>query len=107
MLFSSELTIFSTVLDTLVHSHPEYDISALLRNPPATFGDLYPNVKVIKGDYDSADILTEAASQADIVVRKLIPAAKPRKTQPRESNCHIHACHIPSSHDAETSGPEG
>ncbi|KAF2144826.1 uncharacterized protein K452DRAFT_245996 [Aplosporella prunicola CBS 121167] len=60
--------IGGTVLDTLVSRHPEYDITVLLRNPPAGFADRYPAVKVIRGDYDSTDILTQAASDADVVV---------------------------------------
>ncbi|KAK4613734.1 hypothetical protein CLAFUW4_09412 [Fulvia fulva] len=38
------------VLDTLVKLHPEYDIAALLRNPPSSFATLYPDVKVVRGD---------------------------------------------------------
>lgn len=50
-------------------NHPEYDVTALLRNVPNTFASTYPKVKIIKGDYDSFDILVETASQADVVVR--------------------------------------
>lgn len=57
-----------TVLDTLVKQHPEWKIKALLRNVPDNFAKLYPNVEVVKGDYDSSKILSEAASQANIVV---------------------------------------
>lgn len=49
--------------------HPEYDVSVLLRNTPDNFKSLYPKVHIVKGEYDSADILTEAASNADLVVR--------------------------------------
>lgn len=49
--------------------HPDYAVSVLLRNEPDNFKTLYPNVHVVKGDYDSADLLTEAASKADVVVR--------------------------------------
>lgn len=64
--------IGGTVLDTVVNAHPDYDITALLRNEPASFKEKYPNVKVVKGDYDSTDILTEAASKAEVVIRMLI-----------------------------------
>lgn len=60
--------IGGSVLDTIVTRHPEYDIHALLRTVPPTFETRYPNVKIVKGDYDSSDILAEAASQADVVV---------------------------------------
>jgi hypothetical protein len=57
------------VLHTIVTAHPEYEVSALLRNVPDKFSTVYPNVKVVKGDYDSFEILAKAASEADIVVR--------------------------------------
>lgn len=60
--------IGGSVLDTIVTNHPEYDVHALLRNVPPTFQSRYPNVKVVKGDYDSFDILAEEASQANVVV---------------------------------------
>ena len=44
-------------------------MTVLLRSIPPNFADKYPNVKIVKGDYDSFDILAEAASLADIVVR--------------------------------------
>lgn len=56
------------MLDTVVKAHPEYDITAYLRNEPKGFSERYPNVNTVKGDYDSIDILTEAASKADIVI---------------------------------------
>jgi hypothetical protein len=62
--------IGGSVLDALVKQHPEYDITALLRNVPKDFDKLYPNVHIVRGDFDSSDILTEAASKADIVIRK-------------------------------------
>lgn len=62
--------IGGTVLDTLVSKHPEYEITVLLRNVPSHFTSRYPSVNIVKGDYDSADVISEAASKADIVVRK-------------------------------------
>lgn len=40
----------------------------LLRREPPEFNSTYPNIKVIHGDYDSADIISRAAEAADIVV---------------------------------------
>lgn len=56
------------MLHTIVASHPEYDVTVLLRSIPDKFTSTYPNVKIVKGDYDSSDLLTNAASQADVVV---------------------------------------
>lgn len=61
--------IGGTVFDTIVKAHPEYDVTVLLRNVPAEFEKRYPNVKIVTGDYDSFDIISDAASEADIVVR--------------------------------------
>ncbi|RSL87098.1 hypothetical protein CEP51_002400 [Fusarium floridanum] len=57
-----------TVPNTLVTAHPEYDITVLLRKPTKSFLEKYPGVKVLQGDFDSTELLREAASKADIVV---------------------------------------
>ncbi|RMJ20140.1 hypothetical protein CDV36_000238 [Fusarium kuroshium] len=57
-----------TVLNTLVTAHPEYDITVLLWKPTESFSEKYPDVKVLQGDFDSTELLREAASKADIVV---------------------------------------
>lgn len=62
------------VLDTIVNRHPDYDLTALLRRVPEGFERQYPNVKVVKGDYDSVDVLSEAAREADVVVREFLHA---------------------------------
>jgi uncharacterized protein YbjT (DUF2867 family) len=61
--------IGGSVLHTIVTAHPEYEVTALLRKVPETFSSTYPNVKVVKGDYDSADLLSEEASKSDVVIR--------------------------------------
>lgn len=58
------------MLDTIVKQHAEYDVTVLLRNVPEDFGKQYPNVEIVKGDYDSAEIISDAASKANVVVRK-------------------------------------
>lgn len=40
----------------------------LLRREPPAFSSAYPQIKVIPGDYDSADSISQAAENADIVV---------------------------------------
>jgi len=54
----------------VVSKHPEYEVTALLRNVPDGFASRYPNIHIVKGDYDSADVISNAASQANVVVRK-------------------------------------
>ncbi|KAK4892309.1 hypothetical protein LTR27_009143 [Elasticomyces elasticus] len=60
--------IGGTVLDTVVKQHPEYEVTVLLRNEPEKFSKLYPNVKVVNGDYDSTDLISETAAKANIVI---------------------------------------
>ncbi|KAF2475454.1 NAD(P)-binding protein [Lindgomyces ingoldianus] len=60
--------IGGSVLDAIVTSHPEYDITVLLRSVPPSFSSRYPNVKIVKGHYDSFDIIADATSQASVVV---------------------------------------
>ncbi|KAH7018759.1 nucleoside-diphosphate-sugar epimerase [Ilyonectria destructans] len=57
-----------TVFHTLVTDHPEYETTVLLRNVPPGFSDKYPKVTVIRGTFDNTDLLTRAASEADIVI---------------------------------------
>lgn len=56
------------MLHTIATSHPEYTITVLLRKTPADFPTVYPNIKVLQGDYDSFDTIVAAAKAADIVV---------------------------------------
>ncbi|KAF2119376.1 NAD(P)-binding protein [Lophiotrema nucula] len=60
--------IGGSVLDTIAKAHPDYEITALLRNEPQAFKSTYPKVKVVKGDYGSAEILSSEAAKADVVV---------------------------------------
>ena len=62
--------IGGSVLHTIVTNHPEYEVSVLLRNVPEKFATTYPQVQIVQGDYDSVDVLAEAASKADVVVRE-------------------------------------
>lgn len=72
MLHSTGVTgyVGGTVFNTLVTAHPEYNITVLLRNPQPSFSEKYPNVKILKGDFDNFELLKDAASNADVVVRK-------------------------------------
>ncbi|KAF2196943.1 nucleoside-diphosphate-sugar epimerase [Delitschia confertaspora ATCC 74209] len=60
--------IGGTLLDTLVTNHPEYTITVLLRTVPSNFPARYPNVKIVRGDYDNFKVLSNAASEASIVI---------------------------------------
>ena len=50
--------------------HPEYDITVLLRNVPENFVERYPKVQIVKGDFDDEKLISETASQNNIVIRK-------------------------------------
>jgi uncharacterized protein YbjT (DUF2867 family) len=56
-------------LSLVTEKHPEYEITAIVRNSDkgAKVAAAYPKVKLVYGDLDSADVLEEEASKADIV----------------------------------------
>ncbi|KAH7082688.1 NAD(P)-binding protein [Paraphoma chrysanthemicola] len=60
--------IGGSVLHAIATTPPEYTITVLLRNIPALFTTTYPNVRIVRGTYDSTSLLTSEAAQADIVV---------------------------------------
>jgi nucleoside-diphosphate-sugar epimerase len=68
----------------VVKTHPDYQVTALLRNVPADFSKRYPNVTIVKGDYDSTDIISKAASEAEVVVRT---CSTPTLTREIETDC--------------------
>ena len=59
------------MLAALAKEQRKYDITVLLRNPPANFGSRYPEVKVVRGDFDSFDTISNAAAGADLAIRKM------------------------------------
>lgn len=60
--------IGGSVLHTIATAHPEYEITVLLRRIPESFTSTYPNINIVKGDYDSFDTIASAAQAADIVI---------------------------------------
>lgn len=54
----------------MIKEFPSVEITALLRKPLPEFKTRYPDVKIVLGDFDSIDVIEQAASQADIVVRE-------------------------------------
>ncbi|KAK2765947.1 hypothetical protein FQN54_007462 [Arachnomyces sp. PD_36] len=69
-LFITGATVYigGSVLEAIVHKHPSLNITALLRNPPAEFKTRYPNVRIVVGDFDAAEIISKEAEDADIVI---------------------------------------
>lgn len=59
-------------LYTIAHAHPEWELSALVRNKDkaAQLTSQYPKVRVVHGDLESSDIIEEEVKNADIVFRK-------------------------------------
>ncbi|GFF34281.1 uncharacterized protein YLL056C [Aspergillus udagawae] len=58
------------VLHALRSTHPEYSISALVRDTrkAAILSQAYPNVRVVSGDLDSTSLIEEEVRLADVVV---------------------------------------
>ncbi|KAJ7124606.1 NAD(P)-binding protein [Mycena crocata] len=57
-----------SVLAAITTAHPSYHVTAVLRKVPQSYVEAYPQVKTIIGDFDSAEILAQAASENDIVI---------------------------------------
>lgn len=59
-------------LHAIATAHPEYEITALVRNADkgATVAAEYAKVKMVYGDLDSTDLITEEAGKADVVCRE-------------------------------------
>lgn len=62
--------IGGTALDTIIKAHPEYEITALVRDKAKAekVKAQFPNVRIAFGDLDSADIIKEECSKVDIVL---------------------------------------
>ncbi|PKY03699.1 NAD(P)-binding protein [Aspergillus campestris IBT 28561] len=58
------------ILHLIKSTHPEYACSTLVRDSAkaAAISKEYPNVRVVLGDLDSAALLEQEASQADVVI---------------------------------------
>jgi uncharacterized protein YbjT (DUF2867 family) len=52
-------------------AHPDWQISVLVRNKEkaAQLASKLPNVRIVHGDLDSADVMEEEVKNADIVFR--------------------------------------
>ncbi|KAL1962583.1 hypothetical protein VTN77DRAFT_9376 [Rasamsonia byssochlamydoides] len=56
-------------LYTLYNAHPDWEYAALVRNKEKAtqLNSVFPKVRIVYGDLDSADILEEEAKKADII----------------------------------------
>lgn len=63
--------IGGSVLSLLAKSHPEYAVTALVRDSAKgkIITGAFSKVEVVEGDLDDAETLTREASNADVVVR--------------------------------------
>lgn len=55
-------------------AHPEWQITALVRNSSkgAKVASQYPDVRLVYGDLDSVDLISQEAKDADIVYRRCL-----------------------------------
>ena len=58
----------------IVQSHPDYEITCLVRNSDkgAKVAAQYSKIRLVYGDLDSSDLLVEEAEKADIICRMLV-----------------------------------
>jgi uncharacterized protein YbjT (DUF2867 family) len=59
-------------LQVITKAHPDWEITALVRNSSkgAKVASQYPSVRLVYGDLESTDLISEEAKNADIVYRK-------------------------------------
>ena len=59
-------------LYAIANTHPEYELTALVRNSDkgAQVVKDYAKIKLVYGDLDSVDLITEESTKADVVCRK-------------------------------------
>lgn len=62
--------IGGSVLSKIVETHPEFQITALMRNATSDFTSKYPNVSVVQGTFDDFEVIENAAQDAEIVIRR-------------------------------------
>lgn len=63
--------IGGSVLEALLKEHgSNLEVSALLRSPSQEFASRYSSVNIIKGSFDDFDIIENAASESDIIIRE-------------------------------------
>jgi len=57
-------------LYAISEAHPDYEITALVRNSDkgAKVAKVYPSIRLVYGDLDSSDLITAEAQKADIVL---------------------------------------
>ena len=57
-------------LFTIANAHPEYELTALVRNSDrgALIASQYPKIRLVYGDLESSDLIREEAQKADIVL---------------------------------------
>ncbi|KAF8247493.1 NAD(P)-binding protein [Wilcoxina mikolae CBS 423.85] len=62
--------IGGTALNTIISAHPDYSITALVRNDEkaAHVKSAYPSIHTVIGDLDSSDVIASAVKDADIVL---------------------------------------
>lgn len=60
------------VLSVFTQAHPEWDIAVLVRNQEkgAKLKAAFPNVRLVTGELDSADVIEIESTKADVVCRK-------------------------------------
>jgi N-acetyl-gamma-glutamylphosphate reductase len=58
----------------IAQAHPDYEITALVRNSDkgAKVAKVYPRIRLVYGDLDSADLIATEAQKADIVLREYL-----------------------------------
>ena len=63
--------IGGSVLEGVLQAYPNLEIIALLRSPSDGFASRSPQIRIILGDFDTYEVIEQAAHEAEIVIRKI------------------------------------
>lgn len=57
-------------LHAITETHPELEITALIRQRSATakFKERYPHVRIVQGDLDDDELLVKAGATSDVII---------------------------------------
>ena len=69
------------ILHTLQQSHPEYDVTALIRDQEKAnkVTAAFPKIRVVLADLDNVDIIEEESRKANVVIRESIDLESPNR----------------------------
>lgn len=78
--------IGGTVAHHLIKAHPEYEVTAIVRNEDqaSEVRTAFKNIRTVLGDLNSSDVLSKESAVADVVIRNLTLPHRYHHSQPQD-----------------------